>query len=170
MGDLRAAPVVGPSGRGSAPPSRPNDLNSTTKITHSIFFYPSVSTFTSAATANINLVRRGINTAHRRITGLATLGEGVVNWNKADYLYYRNRRLQADSILNSLKRHCREYVRPEQIDTLRALLAEKETHLLHIMEMFERQTEADSVLVNQLPEVARRATHIRTIEQKKKCK
>ena len=51
MGDLRAAPVVGPSGRGSAPPSRPNDLNSTTKITHSIFFYPSVSTFTSAASA-----------------------------------------------------------------------------------------------------------------------
>ena len=121
-----------------------------------------------AETANINLVRRGINTAHRRITGLATLGEGVVNWNKADYLYYRNCRLQADSLLNSLKRHCREYVRPEQIDTLRALLAEKETHLLHIMEMFERRTEADSVLVNQLPEVARRATHIRTIEQKKK--
>lgn len=121
-----------------------------------------------AETANINLVRRGINTAHRRITGLATLGEGVVNWNKADYLYYRNHRLQADSLLNSLKRHCREYVRPEQIDTLRALLAEKETHLLHIMEMFERRTEADSVLVNQLPEVARRATHIRTIEQKKK--
>ena len=51
MGDLRAAPVVGPSGRGSAPPSRPNDLNSTTKITHSIFFYPSVSTFTSAASS-----------------------------------------------------------------------------------------------------------------------
>lgn len=121
-----------------------------------------------AETANINLVRRGINTAHRRITGLATLGEGVVNWDKADYLYYRDRRLQADSLLNSLKRHCHEYVRPEQIDTLRALLAEKETHLLHIMEMFERRTEADSVLVNQLPEVARRATHIRTIEQKKK--
>ena len=95
-----------------------------------------------AETANINLVRRGINTAHRRITGLATLGEGVVNWNKADYLYYRNHRLQADSLLNSLKRHCREYVRPEQIDTLRALLAEKETHLLHIMEMFERRTES----------------------------
>ena len=121
-----------------------------------------------AESAEIRQVRRSINTAHRRITGLATLGEGVVNWNKADYLYYRNHRLQADSLLNSLKRHCREYVRPEQIDTLRALLAEKETHLLHIMEMFERRTEADSVLVNQLPEVARRATHIRTIEQKKK--
>lgn len=119
-------------------------------------------------TANINRVRRDINTAHRRITGLATLGEGVASWNEADCLHYRSRRLQADSLLNSLKQHCREYVRPEQIDTLRALLAAKETHLLHIMEMFERRTEADSLLTNHLPEVARRATHVRTIEQKKK--
>lgn len=121
-----------------------------------------------AETANISLVRSGINTAHRSITGLATLGEGVASWNSADYLHYHNCRRQADSLLNSLKRHCREYVRPEQIDTLRALLAAKETHLQHIMEMFERRTEADSLLVNQLPEVARRATRIRTIEQKKK--
>ena len=119
-------------------------------------------------TANINRVRRDINTAYRRITGLATLGEGVASWNEADCLHYRSRRLQADSLLNSLKQHCREYVRPEQIDTLRALLAAKETHLLHIMEMFERRTEADSLLTNHLPEVTRRATHVRTIEQKKK--
>ena len=33
--------------------SGPNDLNSTTKITHSIFFYPSVSTFTSAAIGGV---------------------------------------------------------------------------------------------------------------------
>ena len=49
MGRLLAASVVGPSGRGSAPPSWANNLDSTTKIQHSIFFYPSVSTFTSAA-------------------------------------------------------------------------------------------------------------------------
>ena len=36
-----------------------------------------------AESAEIRQVRRSINTAHRRITGLATLGEGVVNWNKA---------------------------------------------------------------------------------------
>lgn len=45
-----------------------------------------------AETANINFVRCGINTAHRCIMGLATLGEGVASWNKADYLYYRKRR------------------------------------------------------------------------------
>gem|GEM_PF-6022862 len=56
MGDLRAAPVVGPGGRGGAPTGRPNDLNSTTKITHSIFFHPSVSTFTSAAGRKIDIV------------------------------------------------------------------------------------------------------------------
>ena len=55
-GNLWAAQVVGSSGRGSAPPSRPNDLNSTTKITHSIFFHPSVSTFTSAANIDNHLI------------------------------------------------------------------------------------------------------------------
>ena len=59
-------------------------------------------------------------------------------------------------------------MRPTQIDTLRTLLAEKEAHLLHLTEILARQDEADSLLVNHLPEVARRATRVRTIEQKKK--
>ena len=49
MGALRGRTGCWASGRGSAPPSRPNNLDSTTKIQHSIFFYPFVSTFTSAA-------------------------------------------------------------------------------------------------------------------------
>lgn len=52
-------------------------------------------------------------------------------------------------------------------DRHRSLLADKETHLRHIMEAMERQNEADSLLVNHLPEVARRATRVRTIKQKK---
>ena len=67
-----------------------------------------------------------------------------------------------------MKPYCRDYVRPAQIDTLRTLLAEKEVHLLHLTEILARQDEADSLLVNHLPEVARRATRVRTIEQKKK--
>mgnify|MGYP006983230857 FL=1 len=49
---------------------------------------------------------------------------------------------------------------PAQIDTLRSLLASKEEHLRHIMSVFERQEEADSLLVNLLPEVAKRATRL----------
>ena len=67
-----------------------------------------------------------------------------------------------------MKFHCAAYVHPAQIDTLRSLLASKEEHLQHIMSVFERQEEADSILVNHLPEVAKRATSLRTVQQKKK--
>ena len=120
-----------------------------------------------AESAEIRQLRRDINAAHRHITRLATLGESVIGWEEADSIRYRTLRLRTDSLLQALKPHCRDYVRPAQIDTLRTLLAEKEAHLLHLTEILARQDEADSLLVNQLPEVARRATRIRTVRQKK---
>ena len=121
-----------------------------------------------AESAEIRQVRRDIDAAHCHITRLATLGESVIGWEGTDSTRYRALRLHTDSLLQALKLHCRDYVRPAQIDTLRTLLAEKEAHLLHLTEIFARQDEADSLLVNHLPEVARRATRVRTIEQKKK--
>ena len=121
-----------------------------------------------AESAEIRQVRRDINAAHRHITRLATLGESVIGWKKADSIRYRALRLRTDSLLQALKPHCRNYVRPAQIDTLRTLLAEKEAHLLHLTEILARQDKADSLLVNHLPEVARRATRVRTVRQKKK--
>ena len=117
--------------------------------------------------AEIRSIRRDINAAHRHITRLATFGESVIGWEEADSTRYRTLRLRTDSLLQTLKPHCRDYVRPAQIDTLRTLLAEKEAHLLHLTEILARQDEADSLLVNHLPEVARRATRIRTVRQKK---
>lgn len=116
----------------------------------------------------IRSVRRDINTAHRHITKLATLGESVIAWEETDYKEYVKNRLWTDSLLQTLKPHCREYVQPYQIDTLRRLLAEKEIHLLHIMQSIGHQKERENMLANQLPEVARRATRIRTVKQKKK--
>lgn len=116
----------------------------------------------------IRSVRRDINTAHRHITKLATLGESVIAWEETDYEEYGRNRLLTDSLLQTLKPHCREYVQPSQIDTLRHLLAEKETHLLHIMQNIKQQKEREEMLSNQLPEVAKRATRVRTIEKKKK--
>ncbi len=113
-----------------------------------------------AGTETIRQVRRDISEAHRCITRLALLGEGVVGWDETDYRHYHAQLLSTDSLLQALKPHCRDYVRPAQIDTLRTLLAEKETHLLHLTEILARQDEADSLLVNHLPEVARRATRI----------
>lgn len=120
-----------------------------------------------AGTTDIRRLQRDIHTVHRRITRLALLGEGAIDWDREDYLRYRTQRLRTDSLLQALKPHCREYVRTEQMDTLRSLLEIKEYHLFHIMEAMERQDDADSLLVNHLPEVARRATRVRTVRQKK---
>ena len=108
-------------------------------------------------TVKIQEIRSDINAAHRRITALAMLGEGVVGWEESDYLHYRTQRLRTDSLLQAMKPRCKDFVHPAQIDTLRALLVEKEAHLLHLMETFARQDKADSLLVNHLPEVAKRA-------------
>ena len=113
-----------------------------------------------AESIEIRQVRSDINTVHRSITRLALLGEGIIRWEEADSISYHVLRLRTDSLLQVLKPHCIAYVHPAQIDTLRTLLAEKEAHLRHIMEAMKRQADADSLLVNQLSEVARRATRI----------
>lgn len=104
----------------------------------------------------IRTVRRDINSVHRHITKLATLGESVIAWEEADYKEYGRNSQLTDSLLQTLKSHCQEYVHPGQIDTLRHLLAEKETHLLHIMQNVAHRKEREEMLADQLPEVARR--------------
>ena len=116
----------------------------------------------------IRNIRRNIEIVHFYITVLVMSGESVISWEKADYLHYHTQRLQTDSLLLSLKTYCKDFVQQEQIDTLCFMLQNKEEHLRHIMSVFERQEEADSLLVNHLPEVAKRATRVRTVQQKKK--
>lgn len=119
-------------------------------------------------TTEIRCVRRDIHTAHRHITELATRGESIIVWEDADYREYRQNRLRTDSLLQAMQRSYGNFVRPGQIDTLRSLLEAKETHLLHIMEAVKRQEEADSLLANRMPVVARQAARTRTIVRKKK--
>ena len=117
--------------------------------------------------AEIQQVRHDINAVHQCIMELAILGESVIGWEGTDSARYHTLRLRTDSLLQALKPHCTAYVHPAQIDTLRFMLADKEEHLLRIMEAMEQQNQADSLLVNHLPEVARQATHIRTVRRKK---
>lgn len=66
-----------------------------------------------------------ISTAHRHITVLATFGESVMIWTEDDSELYRTRCLKADSLLQILREQCKEFVRPEQVDSLRSLLLNK---------------------------------------------
>lgn len=116
----------------------------------------------------IRLVRREINNIHRHITDLALSGELVMAWEQADYESYHKDRLDVDTLLQTLQRSHDDFVLSEQIDTLRNLLAYKETHLLHIMEAYHRQEIADSLLLHRLPAETERLTSPHTVTKKKK--
>ena len=121
-----------------------------------------------AETSEIRRIRHDVNTAHRHITELATDGESVIVWEDADFRDYHGKRLHTDSLLQTLKSSCGMFVLPEQIDSLCHLLEAKEEHLFHIMKSITQLEEADSLLANRLPVVAREAVRIRTVTQKKK--
>lgn len=118
--------------------------------------------------AEIRSVRRDINTVHRRITELATLGESVMAWDTTEYHLYHEKRMSVDTLLADLKQNCTGFVLPEQVDTLRMLLSDKEHHLYRIMKAFHRQEIADSLIAEQLPKVTSQATRTRTVIRKKK--
>lgn len=109
-----------------------------------------------------------ISTTHRHITVLATFGESVMTWTGKDCELYHTRRLKADSLLQILREQCKEFVRPEQVDSLRFLLFNKEEHLLRMNGIFREQKQIDSLLVNQYSLVTSQASEPRTITRKKK--
>lgn len=74
-------------------------------------------------TFEIRTLRQNINTIYRYITMLSISGENVMDWKEADYQNYRVERLLTDSLLQAMKPYCINYVQPQQIDTLRILLA-----------------------------------------------
>lgn len=109
-----------------------------------------------------------INTAHRYVTTLATYGESVIVWNKEDSLSYRERRMRTDSLLQILNIRCSDFIQPHQIDSLRTLLATKEEHLFQLMEAFQQQKKADSLLLNKQSIIALQVSPPRTVTRKKK--
>lgn len=116
----------------------------------------------------ISHIRKKINKAHLCITKLVTLGESVIAWDESDYNRYHYQRLKTDSILLELKSGCGNFLRPVQIDSLRVLLETKETHLFRIMKAVQSWEESDSIIANELPEIATQSVRMKTITQKKK--
>ncbi|MDO5384886.1 MAG: hybrid sensor histidine kinase/response regulator [Rikenellaceae bacterium] len=116
----------------------------------------------------LRAVGRSITAVHREVTELATLGESVIGWDEEDFRAYRAQRLRLDSLLLALRRECVRFVRPEQVDTLRMLLAAKETHLLRIMRSVRQREEMDSLIARKLPTVVKSASKPRIEVRRKK--
>ncbi|WP_297909824.1 HAMP domain-containing sensor histidine kinase, partial [uncultured Parabacteroides sp.] len=121
-----------------------------------------------AESKDIREIAKNINKVHRYITELTTQGEGVLGWDDEDSRAYHSKRLDTDSLLQALRQECVRFVRPEQIDTLRMLLAAKESHLLRIMQSFRQREAMDSLIVQQLPTVVKSASKPRIEIRRKK--
>lgn len=122
----------------------------------------------AAESDELRTVGQSITTAHRYITELATQGEGVLGWDDEDSRAYRSKRLDTDSLLQALRQECIRFVRPEQVDTLRMLLAAKETHLLRIMQSVRQREEMDSLIAHRLPTAVASAAKPRLEVRRKK--
>lgn len=118
-------------------------------------------------TAAIREIRNEVNAIRRHIVGIALLGESAIGWDREDFSAYRERRLHIDSLLERMKDNSLDLVNPEQIDSLRWLLAEKENHLYHLIEAFQKQRSSDSLLYNRLPEIIDKSTRTRTVTRRK---
>lgn len=122
----------------------------------------------AANSVEINNIRRNVAITHCQITELATLGESVLGWDDEDCRAYCAKQICIDSLLFTLRQECVRFVRPEQIDSLRMLLAAKETHLLRIMQNFRQREAMDSLIVHQLPTVITSAIKPRIEVRRKK--
>lgn len=122
----------------------------------------------AAESDELRTVGQSITTAHRYITELATQGEGVLGWDDEDSRAYRSKRLDTDSLLQALRQECVRFVRPGQVDTLRMLLAAKETHLLRIMQSVRQREEMDSLIAHRLPTAVASAAKPRLEVRRKK--
>lgn len=115
-----------------------------------------------------DVIRENVNTVYWSLMELITRGESVITWNDSAYYCYHRDRIKVDSLLLYMKVNDNRYDQSAQIDSLRALLKEKEMHLFHIMRIVQTGYEADSILINELPIIAKRTVKIRTIIKKKK--
>lgn len=117
---------------------------------------------------SIHRVRYDINSIHRHITELGMSGEAVIAWEQEDYASYHKERLAIDTLLQNLKWNHKDFVSSNQIDTLRTLLEKKEIHLKNIMQIYNRQDVADSLLIHRLPAEVRHMASPRIVTRKRK--
>ncbi len=98
----------------------------------------------------INKLRQEVNTAHMRFLELSLLGETVLEWNSREVELYHSKRLALDSLLYDFK----SIYQAERIDSVRFLLEDKETHLIQIMDLLDRQENVNEQIAQQVPVIA----------------
>lgn len=102
-----------------------------------------------------NGLRKSINRLNMQIAGLSFLGETVMEWTDSDKEEYHLQRMVIDSTLCSF----RNVFRSEQkgIDSLRRILANKESQLNDLAALYLRQKTLHRQIADRVPAIARKS-------------
>ena len=102
-----------------------------------------------------NGLRKSINRLNIQIAGLSFLGETVMEWTDSDKEEYHLQRMVIDSTLCSF----RNVFRSEQkgIDSLRRILANKESQLNDLAALYLRQKTLHRQIADRVPAIARKS-------------
>ena len=102
-----------------------------------------------------NGLRKSINRLNIQIAGLSFLGETVMEWTDSDKEEYHLQRMVIDSTLCSF----RNVFRSEQkgIDSLRRILANKESQLNDLAALYLRQKTRHRQIADRVPAIARKS-------------
>lgn len=103
---------------------------------------------------HINMLRQKVHDAYANKLELAMYGETILEWEAADTIQYRSKRLKLDSLLCEFKQ---DYP-PHRLDSLRRLLEDKEQQLFNIWTLLQQQDKLNEQLASQVPIIAYKST------------
>lgn len=112
--------------------------------------------------------RSNIHIIHNKITELSLLGEGVLEWEDEDFMKYRAKRMDIDSLIGETAGQATITIPKAQIDTLCQLLANKEKQLFQIMQVLNEQEKTAEQLEKQLSSITQKVAYRERSEEKKK--
>lgn len=84
---------------------------------------------------------------------LTATGELVAGWTEKDYADYRKKRMEVDSLLQALKAKQEDEAQRACIDSVCALLAEKERQMATILDLLENMPDAGEIIKKKMPAI-----------------
>lgn len=111
----------------------------------------------------ISHFRQQIHDAYEQMIEFFLLGETILEWDPEDLEHYHSCRMAMDSMLCDFKNVCPD---GQRIDSVRHLLADKENHMKHIVQVLDEQAALNEKIVRQVPVIAMKSTQ----EEQKKPK
>lgn len=103
----------------------------------------------------ISHFRQQIHDAYEQMIEFFLLGETILEWEPEDLEHYHSCRMAMDNMLCDFKNVCPD---GQRIDSVRHLLAEKETHMRHIVQVLDEQDVLNEKIARQVPVIAMKST------------